>query len=76
MKSISVKIDGLTFKEIEKIIALINIPRDKYINDAIIHYNKFRKKEILKNQLRSESELVKVESMIVLKEFENLEYAD
>ncbi len=76
MKTVSLKIDESIFGETEKILSRISIPRNRYINDAINHYNKVQKREMLKNQLKIESELVKAESMNVLKEFENLEYAD
>ncbi len=76
MKNISLKIDEPIFEETEKILALIKKPRNRYINEAIEYYNKLQKRMILEKKLRKESELVKSDSLSVLKEFEQLGYAD
>jgi len=76
MKTISLKIDESIFAETEKLLAIIKKPRNRYINEAIEYYNKQQKKVVLEKKLRKESELVKSESMLVLKEFEDLGYAD
>lgn len=76
MKTVSLKIDESIFSETEKILALINKPRDRYINEAIEYYNKLQKRMILEKKLSKESELVKSDSLSVLKEFEELGYAD
>ena len=76
MKNVSLKIDESIFVETEKIIALIKKPRNRYINEAIEYYNKLQKRMILERKLRKESELVKSDSLSVLKEFEQLGYAD
>ncbi len=76
MKTVSLKIDESIFGETEKILALMNKPRNRYINEAIEYYNKLQKRMILERKLRKESELVKSESLSVLKEFEELGYAD
>lgn len=76
MKNVSLKIDESIFGETEKIIALIKKSRNRYINEAIEYYNKLQKRMILERKLRKESELVKSDSLSVLKEFEQLGYAD
>ena len=76
MKTVSLKIDDSIFGETEKILTNISIPRNRYINEAIAHYNKYQKRQILEKKLKTESNLVKKESMNVLKDFENLDYAD
>jgi hypothetical protein len=76
MKTVSLKIDESIFGETEKILAIMKKPRNRYINEAIEYYNKVQKRMILEKKLRKESELVKSDSIEVLKEFEELGYAD
>ena len=76
MKTVSLKIDESIFGETEKILSLMRKPRNRYINEAIDYYNRMQKRIILEKKLRKESELVKSDSLAVLKEFEELGYAD
>jgi hypothetical protein len=76
MKTVSLKIDNSIFEETEKILARIKKPRNRYINEAIQFYNRFQRKQILGEKLKAESQMVKNESMSVLKEFEDIDYAD
>ena len=76
MKNISLKIDDSIFEETEKIIQSIKNSRNRYINEAIAYYNQVQKKIMLEKKLKKESELVKNESMSVLKEFENIDYGN
>ena len=76
MKTVSLKIDDSIFGETEKILSRICIPRNSYINEAIEYYNKVQKRQILEKILKKESELVKKESMNILKDFEKIDYAD
>lgn len=76
MKTVSLKIDDSIFGETEEILSRINIPRNRYINEAIKYYNKAQKRQILEKRLKAESELVKKDSMTVLKDFEKMDYAD
>jgi len=76
MKTVSLKIDESIFGETEKILAVMKKPRNRYINDAIEYYNKHQKRIILEKKLIKESELVKMESVHVLNEFEELGYED
>lgn len=76
MKTVSLKIDDSIFGETEKILSRIKKPRNRYINEALDYYNKVQRKKILEKKLRKESELVKSDSMSVLKDFEEIDYAD
>ena len=76
MKTVSLKIDDSIFGETEKILSRINIPRNRYINEAIEYYNKVQKRQILEKRLKAESSLVKKDSMNILKDFERIDYAD
>ena len=76
MKTVSLKIDDTIFGETEKILSKIRKPRNRYINEAIEYYNKIQKRRILELKLAKESELVRNESMSILKEFEEIDYVD
>ena len=76
MKSVSLKIDDSIFSETEKILARIKKPRNRYINEALEFYNKYQRKQILEKRLKKESNLVKADSMAVLNDFEEIDYAD
>lgn len=73
MKSISLKMDNSIFEDTEKIISKLKKARNRYINEAIEHYNNIQHNKILQQKLEEESNLVAAESMKVLKEFENLD---
>ncbi|MFA7616756.1 MAG: hypothetical protein WCY16_09280 [Weeksellaceae bacterium] len=74
MKNISLKLDESVFQEAEKIAIRLKISRNHYINEAVAFYNKFQKGELIEKKLKLESELVKSDSMSVLKEFEDIDY--
>jgi len=76
MKTVSLKIDDVIFGETEKILSRVKKPRNRYINEAIDYYNKFQKRAIIEKRLKKESELVKKDSMAVLKDFEEVDYVD
>jgi len=76
MKTVSLKIDDSIFGETEKILSRIKKPRNRYINEAIEYYNKLQRKLILEKKLKKESNIVKADSMSVLKDFEEIDYAD
>ena len=76
MKTVSLKIDDPIFEETEKIISSINKSRNRYINEAIAFYNKEQRQRLLEKQLKNESALVQKESLSVLKDFEDIDYAD
>ena len=76
MKTVSLKIDDSIFGETEKILSSMKKPRNRYINEAIDYYNRLQRRLIIEKRLKSESELVKSDSISVLKEFEEIDYAD
>ena len=76
MKNVSLKIDDDIFGETEKILSKIKKTRNRYINDAIEYYNRLQRRLILEKNLLKESALVKEDSMNILKEFEEIDYAD
>ena len=76
MKNVSLKIDDSIFGETEKILSKIKKPRNRYINEAIAYYNRLQRRLLLEKRLKKESELVKVDSMSILKEFEEVDDAD
>ena len=76
MKTVSLKIDESIFEKTEKILESIQKPRNRYINEALDHYNKLQNKKIIEEKLKKESELVQENSMSVLKEFENIDDED
>ena len=69
MKTISLKIDNLIFEETEKILSKNKKPINRYINEALKYYNQVQKQMLLEKTLKKESELVKVESISILKDF-------
>jgi hypothetical protein len=75
MKTVSLKIDDSIFGETEKILSKIKKPRNRYINDALDYYNRLQNRMILEKKLEKESELVKSDSMKVLRDFEEIDYA-
>jgi len=76
MKNVSLKIDDSIFRETEKILSRIKKPRNRYINEALNYYNRLQRRLILEKKLKKESELVKNDSMSILKDFEEIDYVD
>jgi hypothetical protein len=76
MKNISLKLDDSVFGETEKILSKIKKPRNRYINEALEFYNRYQKRLLLEKRLKKESGIVKSDSVEVLKQFENIDYAD
>ena len=76
MKTVSLKIDDSIFGETEKILSRMKKPRNRYINEAIDYYNRLQRRLIIEKRLKKESELVKADSMTVLKEFEEIDYVN
>ena len=74
-KTLSLKLQDEIFSETETIVDKIHIPRNAYINQALLFFNKLNKRRLLKSKLQKESKLVADESLIVLKEFEKFEEA-
>jgi predicted transcriptional regulator len=73
MKTLSLKLDDNVFQETEQVTGYLKKSRNRYINDALDHYNKIQQRKMLAARLARESELVSGESMEVLKEFDQAE---
>jgi hypothetical protein len=76
MKVISLHIDNRIFLETEHIVSRLEKSRNRYINDAIDFYNKQQQRLLLERRLYKESDLLRDESMQVLRDFEEFEYGD
>ena len=75
MKTLSLKIDDSIFGETESILLKMQQSRNRYINEAIAFYNRVQKRKLLEKRLKKESLVVKDNSVKVLNEFENIDYA-
>jgi hypothetical protein len=72
MKTLSLKLDDKIYKETEKVVSKLKLPRNRYINEAVSLYNQFHNRRLIKAQLKKESRLVAEDSMQILSEFEKL----
>jgi hypothetical protein len=72
MKNLSLKLKEDIYKDTEKVVKRLNIPRNSYINKAVDFYNKVNNKNMLRKKMFEESLLVSADSMDVLKEFEKI----
>jgi predicted transcriptional regulator len=73
MKTLSLKLDDVVYKETEQLLEKIKKPRNRYINEALAYYNKVQKRKIIARLLAAESKLVSEDSMKVLYEFDSLD---
>ena len=73
MKALSLKLRDDVFEDVERVIRVIRIPRNTYINRALDFYTKLNKRKLLKRSLQRESKAVHLSSLRVLKEFERFE---
>jgi len=73
MKTLSLKLDDHTYDETEELLQKIKKPRNRYINEAISHYNRIQKRKLIAEQLASESAAVSADSLSILAEFEKLD---
>ena len=65
--------EELIFEETEKILLTSKKPRNRYINDAVKHYNHIQKRLLLEKILQKESHAVATSSLEVLREFERID---
>jgi metal-responsive CopG/Arc/MetJ family transcriptional regulator len=73
MKTLSLKLDDHVFQETEQVTDYLKKSRNRYINEALDHYNKVQKRKMQAALLEKESKLVSNDSMAVLNEFEGFE---
>jgi hypothetical protein len=76
MKTLSLKLDDLVYQETEQLLDKIKKPRNRYINEALLYYNRIQRKKIIAKILEAESLMVSEESLKVLSEFENIDEYD
>ncbi len=76
MKTLSLKLDEVVYKETEQLLEKIKKPRNRYINEAISYYNRLQRRKLIANQLVFESKIVSEDSMAILSDFEKLEEND
>ncbi|HMT10443.1 MAG TPA: hypothetical protein PKA39_02340 [Ignavibacteria bacterium] len=72
MKNLSLKLKEEIYRDTEKVVKRLKIPRNSYINKAVDFYNKVNNKNLLRKKVLEESLLVSADSMEVLKEFEKI----
>ena len=68
--------DELIFNETEKIVSLLKKPRNRYINEAIEFYNRHQRRMMLEYRLHSESDIVKENSLNILRDFDEIDYGN
>jgi hypothetical protein len=73
MKTLSLKLDDNIFDETEVMLSKVKKSRNRYINEAVDHYNRINRRNLIARKLTKESRLVKKESLAVLSEFESLQ---
>lgn len=73
MKNLSLKLDDAVFANVEEIVKEINMKRNRYINEAIAHYNNLHRRRLMKTQLAEESKVSYGSSKEVLAEIEDLD---
>jgi hypothetical protein len=76
MKTISLKIDDVVFGQTEAILLEKKKPRNRYINDALIYYNRMQKRQMLEDILKKASKDCEKNSLEILKEFEMVDNYD
>jgi hypothetical protein len=76
MKTISLKLEDYIFRDTENLLSAVNLSRNRYINDAILYYNKLQRNRQLEKALKAESKACEQSSMEVLTEFENIDNYD
>ena len=73
MKPLSLKLREDIFKDVEIVVKAIHVPRNAYINDALLLYNQLHKRKLLKKRLCKESAATCLSSMEILAVMEQLE---
>ncbi len=72
MKTLSLKLKEAILEEIEEILREKQIPRNRYINDALEFYNRYQKRKKLTKAFSKASSLVRESSLEVNSEFDRL----
>ncbi len=72
MKNLSLKLKEEIYRDTEKVVKKLKVPRNSYINRAVDFYNKVNTRNMTRKKLFEESLLVSRDSMEILQEFEKL----
>ena len=72
MKNLSLKLKEEIYRDTEKVVKKLKVPRNSYINKAVDFYNKVNTRNLTRKKLFEESLLVSGDSMEILQEFEKL----
>ncbi len=72
MKNLSLKLKEEIYRDTEKVVKKLKVPRNSYINKAVDFYNKVNTRNLTRKKLFEESLLVSQDSMEILQEFEKL----
>jgi len=72
MKNLSLKLKEEIYRDTEKVVKKLKVPRNSYINKAVDFYNKVNTRNMTRKKLFEESLLVRGDSMEILQEFEKL----
>ncbi len=72
MKNLSLKLKEEIYRDTEKVVKKLKVPRNSYINKAVDFYNKVNTRNLTRKKLFEESMLVSGDSMEILQEFEKL----
>lgn len=72
MKNLSLKLKEEIYRDTEKVVKKLKVPRNSYINKAVDFYNKVNTRNMTRKKLFEESLLVSRDSMEILQEFEKL----
>jgi len=72
MKNLSLKLKEEIYRDTEKVVKKLKVPRNSYINRAVDFYNKVNTRNMTRKKLFEESLLVSQDSMEILQEFEKL----
>ena len=76
MKNLSLKMDEAVFEETERMLKMVHMNRNRYINEAVAFFNMVQQRKLLAEQLKKESRLVRESSLRALKEWEMLQDED
>ena len=72
-KLLSLKLQEDVFQESDELIKTLHIPRNRYINQALVFYNMLNRRKMIKEQLLRESMHVRKNSLDYLKLLERLD---
>jgi hypothetical protein len=70
MKTLSLKLDEKIFDDTEAITHQLGMARNRYINDALLLFNKYNERKLIKTQLALEIKLTKQRAIDIIKEWE------